>query len=113
MIAAGLNHFRATDFYARIVPPQLPWPRAIVYASGVVEAALGAMLFVPSLVPVAAWGLIVTFVAIFPANIYMATSTLTAHPAIADVKPWIAWVRLPFQALFIAWAWSVRRARRR
>ena len=40
-VLAGVNHFFNTDFYVRIMPPYLPWPRELVYLSGVFEAALG------------------------------------------------------------------------
>ena len=46
-IVAGLNHFRVAEFYARIMPPYLPWHLELVYVSGVIEAALGVLLLVP------------------------------------------------------------------
>jgi uncharacterized membrane protein len=46
-ILAGLNHFRAAEFYVKIMPPYLPWHLQLVYLSGVIEAALGVLLLVP------------------------------------------------------------------
>ena len=43
-IAAGLNHFWHTDFYLAIMPPYLPWPLALVLASGAAEITLSALL---------------------------------------------------------------------
>src|SRR4051794_6354655 len=40
-ILAGLNHFRVPEFYVNIMPPYLPWPRELVYLSGVCEVVLG------------------------------------------------------------------------
>jgi uncharacterized membrane protein len=109
MIAAGINHFANPAFYTRIMPPFLPWHLPLVYVSGVVESALGALLLWPRTARLAAWGLIATYLAVFPANIYAALVSGTDHPAMPGVSPLAAWVRLPFQAVFIAWAyWFTR-----
>src|SRR5438445_334460 len=46
-IFTGLLHFRIPKVYARIVPPYIPAPMAMVYASGVAEIAGGVGLMVP------------------------------------------------------------------
>ena len=109
MVMAGLNHFRVPEMYMRIMPPFLPWHRPLVLVSGVVEAGLGALLLHPTTRRLAAFGLVLTFVAVFPANVYMATSTLGSAPAVPEAPVWVAWARLPFQALFIAWALACAR----
>ena len=43
-------------------------------------------------------------VAVFPANLYMAIEGIPLNPE-APMPSWVAWARLPFQPLFIAWAW--------
>ena len=43
-VAAGANHFWHTSFYVAMMPPWLPWHLALVYASGVAEIGLGALL---------------------------------------------------------------------
>jgi uncharacterized membrane protein len=50
-------------------------------------------------------GLIALYVAVFPANINM-----VVHPELGGNVPlWALWLRLPFQILFIAWAyWASR-----
>jgi uncharacterized membrane protein len=100
-VSAGIRHFTAPEFYLRIMPPYIPFHEAMVILSGVAEIVLGAALLVPRLRVYAAWGIIALLVAVFPANI---------HAAVADIRVgnapiWANWVRLPFQALFIAWAW--------
>src|SRR5579871_1190768 len=71
---AGVLHFLRTDSYVRIVPPYLPWPVAMVYVSGAAEIAGGIGLLIPRLRNAAAWGLVALLIAVFPANVYMATS---------------------------------------
>jgi len=100
-VLAGVNHFANPDFYVRIMPPYLPWPLALVYVSGIAEAALGALLLVPRWSRVAAWGLVALLVAIFPANLHMAMNP----QAFPDMPPLLLYLRLPLQAVLILWAW--------
>jgi uncharacterized membrane protein len=104
-VAAGINHFRAPEFYLKIIPPYLPWHAALNYISGACEIILGIMLLIPRWTRLTAWGIIALLIAVFPANIYMAMNP----QLFPDVKPIVSLIRLPFQALFIAWAyWFTR-----
>jgi uncharacterized membrane protein len=100
-VLAGVNHFVAPEFYLRLMPDYLPWHLALVYVSGVAELVLGVAVLIPRLRRLAAWGIIALLVAVFPANVHAAVQEI---PLIAG-DPFWNWVRLPFQALFIAWAW--------
>lgn len=95
-VVAGVLHFTHTEFYLKLMPPQLPAPLALVYISGVIEVALGVLLLVPATRGAAAWGIIALLVAVFPANVYAATQGVAGAGG---------YVRLPFQAVLIAWAW--------
>ena len=109
MVAGGTGHFLTTETYLRLMPPGLPAPRELVYLSGLIEAGLGLGLLLPRTQRFAAWALIATLLAIFPANVYGATSAGTDHPAMLGVPVWIAWARLPLQFVLIAWAyWYTR-----
>jgi uncharacterized membrane protein len=104
-LLAGANHFWHTEFYVRAMPPYLPWHRELVYLSGLLEMALGALVLVPRYSSLAAWGLMALLVAVFPANIHMALNP-QLYPAIS---PAVLWARLPLQAVFLAWAyWFTR-----
>jgi uncharacterized membrane protein len=104
-VAAGINHFLAPDFYLKMMPPYLPWHAALNYLSGAFEIILGLMLLLPRLSRLAAWGIIALLIAVFPANLHIALNP----ELFPDVKPVVFWIRLPFQALFIAWAyWFTR-----
>ncbi len=102
LIIVGTTHFTHVDQYARIVPPQLP-PFEMVYISGVFEI-LGAIgLLIPYVSVAAAWGLIALFIAVFPANINQALNSIPIEGI--PHSPIGYWIRLPFQAVLIAWAW--------
>jgi uncharacterized membrane protein len=104
---AGVMHFVVPETYERIVPPQFPRRRALVYVSGVAEVVLGVgVLFRRTRRP-SAWGLVALLFAVFPANVYMAT-----NDTLDDVVPErfhrvariAAWVRLPLQGVLMLWA---------
>ena len=106
---AGANHFAHTDFYVSIMPPYLPWHLALVYISGVCEAALGiALLFRRTQRP-AAWGMIALIIAVTPANVHMAIHA-GLYPQFSATA---LWVRLPLQIVLLAWAYWYTRPDRR
>jgi uncharacterized membrane protein len=90
------------------MPPYVPWHLAMVQVSGVAEIALGILLLIPRAAPAAAAGLIALLAAVFPANVQMAL-----HPeTFPEFSPTALWMRLPLQAVMIAWAyWYTRRSR--
>lgn len=107
-VVAGILHFVVPDLYVQIVPPQLPAPLALVYLSGLAEITLGVGVLHPRTRRVAAWGLVALLVAVFPANVYMATSGVVVEGApafIAEPDPVARWGRLPLQAVLVLWAW--------
>jgi uncharacterized membrane protein len=108
-IVGGILHFTNTATYVRLMPPHVPYHRGLVYVSGIVETALGLLLLVPRTQRLAAWCLIPTLVAIFPANVNGAVTAGTDHPAMLDVSVELAWLRLPVQIVLVAWAyWYTR-----
>lgn len=107
-IAAGTAHFVWPARYASIVPPYLPAPLLLVYASGLFEVLGGLGVLLPVTRRAAGWGLVLLLIAVFPANLHMAL-----HPADFDhlAPAWALWARLPLQLVFIAWAlWATRPA---
>ncbi|WP_426753428.1 DoxX family protein [Myxococcus sp. Y35] len=101
MVGAGLNHFRVPQMYQRTMPPYLPWHGPAVFWSGVAEVLLGVGLVIPQTSRLAAWGLMVLFIAVLPANLYMAQ-----HPErFRKIHPALLWLRLPLQGVLILWAW--------
>jgi uncharacterized membrane protein len=100
-VFAGAMHFVIPKVYARIVPPYLPAPMALVYASGVAEIAGGAGLMLPATRRPAGWWLLATLAAVFPANLHMALHP-DDFPEIPGGEAALK-ARLPFQLVFAAW----------
>jgi uncharacterized membrane protein len=103
IIVVGITHFVKPLEYASIVPPQFGDRLAMVYISGFFEILGGIGLVIPFVSVAAAWGLIALFIAVFPANIYQAIHSIPIEGI--PHHPLFYWFRLPFQAVFIAWAW--------
>ena len=100
-VYAGIKHFSDTDYFLKIMPPYLSYHLELVYISGAFEILLGIMLIFNKTRCLASWGLILLLIAVFPANIYLAQTNGNA----LGVSPYIAWGRLPFQAVFIGLAY--------
>jgi uncharacterized membrane protein len=98
----GIAHFAATNAEMRIVPPFIPWPRAVVLVSGVFEL-LGAFgLLFGATRRAAGVGLFTLTVLVTPAHIYM-----LQRPELFGVPYWLLVLRLPLQAALLALiAWS-------
>src|SRR5512132_3616960 len=96
-VIAGSYHFVNPAVYLGIMPPQLPFPRALVYISGAAEILGGLGLILPATRRLAGWGLIALLLAVFPANIYAAINGEMPGTPFHGIG---LWIRLPFQALF-------------
>ncbi|MBL0308634.1 MAG: DoxX family protein [Bacteroidetes bacterium] len=101
-VAAGVNHFWHPKFYLKIMPPWLPWHHQLVIISGVCEIALGLLLLFSSTRSVAAWGIILLLIAVFPANIQMMLDYWNK----SNPKLWVTILRLPLQLILIWWAYT-------
>lgn len=112
-VVAGVLHLVKPGPFEQIVPEELPAPRALVYLSGLAEVALGVGVLVPRTRRRSAKGLILLLIAVFPANVNMAARGVGLEAVPARLRPAAtaaAWVRLPLQAVLIAWAWVYARA---
>ena len=101
-VSVGINHFLNPEWFVKIVPPiMLEFDYQLVYLSGVCEVMFGLLILIPKARYYAAWGLILTLAAVFPANIYLAQTNGVAM----DTTAAVAWYRLPFQTVFILLAY--------
>jgi uncharacterized membrane protein len=103
-LVSGVGHLVSTDFFLKIMPPYLPYPRELVLISGGFEIVLGIMLLVPKTSRLAAWGLVALLIAVFPANLYM-----YQHRELFPIPETVLLLRLPLQALLILWAYAYTR----
>lgn len=100
-IAAGVNHFLNPGFYLSIMPPYLPWHRELVAVSGVIEILLGIAVVIPISRTLAGWMLVAMLIAFMPVHIHMAINP----DQFPKFEPWKILLRLPLQALLIAWVY--------
>jgi uncharacterized membrane protein len=115
LIVAGISHFIAPKTLDAIVPQFLPGdPRMWTYISGVAEIAIGVALLTPLSLKlgetpirlIAAYGALLLFIAVYPANIKMAIDWRDRSMP----YPLIAWARLPLQFGLFYWAWAIIKA---
>lgn len=103
-VFAGAMHFVSPDAYVRIMPPYIPWHWPLVYFTGVCEIVGGAGVLIPSLRRAAGIGLVALLIAVFPANVHMALHQIPLGSRM--IPPVWLWLRLPLQAVLIAWVWG-------
>ena len=103
-IYVGIKHFVDPNWFINIVPPYLPWHLELVYLSGLFEIILGLLLLIPKTRKLAAYGLIILLIAVYPANIYLAFNELPQQ--MIEISSFAAsWIRLPIQFIFIGLAY--------
>ena len=106
LVFTGISHFTfMKEDFVRMMPPLIPWPRALVYFTGVCEIAGAVGLLLPEFRRAAAYALIAFFLAVLPANIHAARTGATVR----DQRATSLSLRIPMQILFILVAyWSAR-----
>lgn len=102
-LLAGVAHLRSPEVFLSITPSWVPWPEVVIAATGVVEiVGAVALVGVRPLRRVAAVGLALYAVCVYPANIKHALDAVAADGASAW-WPYHA-PRLAFQPVFVWWA---------
>lgn len=97
-LMAGVNHFWHSHFYIKMMAG-FPDPEILNALSGLAEIFLGIAVCIKRVRSVAAWGIILLLIAVFPANINMAIHWREwGH----SIMPFL--LRLPLQVLLIWWA---------
>ncbi len=103
-LLAGLAHFTATDSFAAIVPPPLPFKRQIVQLTGAMELVFAIGLIIPRWRRLTGWFLSTYLLAVLPANIFMA---LEGMPLGSMQSPAALWFRVFLQLpliVLVLWA---------
>jgi len=99
----GIRHFIDPDFFLAIMPNYFSLHLFFVYLTGLMEVVFGVLLVFRKTRKIAAYGLIVLLVIVFPANIHLVQSELSQ--SILDVTKEQSIIRLPFQGLFLLLAY--------
>jgi len=102
-IYIGIRHFTEPDFFLSIMPNYMSFHLELVYLSGFFEILFGIMILFKKSRVLGAKGLILLLMAVFPGNIYLAQSSLAQ--SLLGVTQETAIIRLPFQGLFILFAY--------
>ncbi|RUT03286.1 membrane protein [Dulcicalothrix desertica PCC 7102] len=107
MVVIGILHFTHTERFEKVVPDFLPYHLSLVYGSGFLEVLAGVGLLIPSVSRFAARFLAVFYIVIFPANLYQAINNIEVAGLPHDSP--LIWLRFPFLALLVSWAWWLTR----
>ena len=101
-IPFGAFHIGAPEKFMPIMPPQIPYPREVVVATGIAEILGGAGLLLPPVRKAAAIGLALYAIGVYPANVYHAFARKHVPP-LPD-SWWYHAPRLALQPVFVWWA---------
>lgn len=99
-VGMGILHFVKPGPFENIVPKSLPRKKELVYVSGVVEIATGAMLLHPRTRRLGGLGAVGLLAAVFPANVQMTADALRSRKSPTWYKAGTI-LRLPMQAPMI------------
>ena len=105
-VRIGIQHFtNPVDPFLYIMPPALKSiGLELVYISGYFEIVLGVLLLIPKTRKIAAFGLILLLIAVYPANLYLAFYELPQK--LTGYDPFtVSWIRLPMQFIFLGLAY--------
>mgnify|MGYP001165029259 FL=1 len=104
-IYVGMLHFIDPEWFLLIMPPFLSSiGLELIYISGFFEIILGLSLLYSKSRKIAAYGLILLLIAVYPANIYLAFNQ-KAQQLIGISSFMASWVRLPIQFIFLGLAY--------
>jgi len=97
---AAIMHFVKVDSFVAMVPPMLPFPRLIVWATGIMELVFAVGLILPKYRKLSGFWLAPYLLAVLPANIYMAMYNIPLGDRV--MSPVVLWVRVALQFPLIA-----------
>ena len=98
----GVLHLTMTERMLPIMPPAIPYPRAVIIFTGLCEIAGGLTLLFPSTRKLAGIALALYAVAVYPANLHHAFNNVDV-PGLSS-SWWYHAPRLVFQPVFVWWA---------
>lgn len=105
-VQVGVMHLVNPDAFIYMIDAFLPYPKALIYLSGITEIVLGLGLLWHRTRAWSARLLIIQLFAMFPANIYVAVNHLSP-PGGLPAEDWYTWSRLFFQPIYMLWVYKV------
>ena len=102
----AIGHFAFTKGMAMMISDFIPFKKALVYFTGVIEILAAVGLLIPSFQVLTAWLLIVFFILLLPANINAAIRHVDYQKGTFEGSGVnYLWFRVPLQILFIVWTY--------
>ena len=98
---AGIFHYLKPKFFIDVTPKWVPYPTKVNIIVGTIEIILSIALLFSFSRSIAAIGVIVLLIAVFPANIYHFQQSLKKNEHVM-----LTLIRLPIQILLIYWAYT-------
>ena len=89
----------------RMIPKTFPYPRQIVFLTGIFEVMGAIGLLIPATKNLAGAGLVLLMIAMFPANVNAAINKMPLR----GKPPTPLWMRIPMQIIFISLTWWASR----
>jgi len=104
LIFTSIAHFMFWKGIQLMLPQNLPYKKAIVYLTGIIEILAAIGLLIPHTVQITGVLLIIFFILITPSNIKAAKQHVNLEKA--DYTGYgisYLWFRIPLQLFFISW----------
>jgi uncharacterized membrane protein len=104
IIYAGVQHFLNPDFFVKVIPPFLmDFAMPIVYISGIIEIAIGLLLFTNKYQYLGALSFFLLMLAFLPLHIW---DVFAENPFTGSRNA--AYIRLGIQFVLIALLWKLK-----
>jgi uncharacterized membrane protein len=106
LIFTTVAHFTFTKGMTMMIPGFIPFKKAMVYSTGIIEIIASAGLLIPGFKVLTGWLLILFFLVLLPANINAAIKHIDYQKGTSDGNGMTyLWFRVPLQILFILWTY--------
>lgn len=104
LLFTAIAHFAFQKGMAMMLPAFIPFKKAVVYATGVIEIAAAIGLLIQGWQTATGWWLIIFFILVLPANIYAAMHKVDYQKGDLQGKGLTyLWLRVPLQIIYILW----------
>jgi uncharacterized membrane protein len=102
----SIGHFAFTKGMEMMIPPFVPYKKAMVFLTGIIEICAAVGLLIGKISRLTGWMLILFFILLLPANIYAAIKHVDYEKGTFQGKGVnYLWFRIPLQLLFILWVY--------